>query len=109
MNNVAYFTGTPGAISILLRQGDTVPTLPGLTAAGLGFSCNLDNNGRVLYTLTLAGAGVTAANNESLWLYTPGSGHALLLREGRPGSGNRRRGVQPPRPVSRFRAFRRPR
>ena len=34
----------------------------------------LDNNGRVLYTLPLAGAGVTTANDDSLWLYTPGSG-----------------------------------
>ena len=82
MNNVAFFTGTPGAISILLRQGDAIPTMPGVTAAGLGFNMQLDNNGRAFYTLTLAGAGVTDANNDSLWLYTPGSGHALLLREG---------------------------
>ena len=36
----------------------------------------------MLYTLPLAGAGVTNANNDSLWLYTPGSGHTLLVREG---------------------------
>jgi hypothetical protein len=85
-NNLAYFTGTPGAVSLMRRQGDTV--LPGpVTAAALGFGTQLDNDGRVLYNLTLAGAGVTAANNSSLWLYTPGSGHTLLAREGDPAPG----------------------
>jgi hypothetical protein len=58
-----------------------------VTAAGLGAAYNLDNNGRVLYTLPLAGAGVTSANDDSLWLYTPGSGSALLVREGNPAPG----------------------
>ncbi len=79
-NDFAYFTGTPGAVSMMVRQGDTV--LPGIVAAGLGSVMQLDNDGRVLYTLPLAGAGVTTANNDSAWLYTPGSGSALLVREG---------------------------
>jgi hypothetical protein len=47
----------------------------------------MDNNGRVLYSLPLSGAGVTTANDDSLWLYTPGSGSQLLVREGDPAPG----------------------
>jgi hypothetical protein len=47
----------------------------------------MDNNGRVLYDVTLSGAGVTAANDSSLWFYTPGSGSTLLVREGDPAPG----------------------
>jgi hypothetical protein len=85
INDFAYFTGTPGAVSMLLRQGDTV--LAGVTAAGLGSVLQLDNTGRVLYTLPLAGAGVTTANNDSALLYTPGSGSTLLVPEGNPAPG----------------------
>jgi hypothetical protein len=86
INDFAYFTGTPGAVSMLLRQGDTV--LPGpVTAAGLGYVLQLDNNGRMLYTLQLSGPGVTNANNDSIWIYTPGSGNQLLVREGDPAPG----------------------
>jgi hypothetical protein len=53
-----------------------------VTAGGLGYITQLDNNGRVLYDLKLAGSGVTTANDDSLWLYTPGSGSQLLRREG---------------------------
>jgi hypothetical protein len=35
----------------------------------------------------LSGPGVTSTNNESLWLYTPGSGSQLLVREGNPAPG----------------------
>jgi hypothetical protein len=81
VNDYAYFTGTPGAVSIMVRQGAMV--LPGgVTAAGLGYVWQLDNNGRVLYNLQLSGPGVTNANNDSLWIYTPGSGSQLLVREG---------------------------
>jgi hypothetical protein len=86
VNDYAMFTGTPGAVSLLLRQGDTV--LPGpVKAAGLGYTVQLDNNGRVFYNLPLTGAGVTSANNDSLWIYTPGSGSQLLVREGDPAPG----------------------
>jgi hypothetical protein len=78
-NDVALYTGIPGALTIAVRKGQTM--LPGLTAAS--FSGNNQMAGdRILYNLQLAGAGVTTANDESLWLYTPGLGNTLLLREG---------------------------
>ena len=78
-NDVAMYTGTPGALTIAVRKGQTM--LPGLTAASL-YADNKMAGDRILYNLQLAGAGVTAANDESLWLYTPGLGNTLLVREG---------------------------
>jgi hypothetical protein len=80
-NNAALYTGTPGALSVIVRKGDTV--LPGvMSVSGTSFSAQLDNIGRVLYDLGLSGAGVTAANDNSIWFYAPGSGSQLLVREG---------------------------
>ena len=83
-NNVAMYTGAPGALTIAVRKGDTM--LPGPVKAA-AFGSNLMTGDRILYNLQLSGAGVTAANDESIWLYTPGSGNALLLREGNPAPG----------------------
>jgi hypothetical protein len=81
-NNAALYTGPAGFLSIIARTGDVM--LPGpVTAAGFPIGNNLmDNSRRVVYELSLAGAGVTAANDSSLWLYTPGVGNSMLVREG---------------------------
>jgi len=91
-NDFALYTGTPGALTIAVRKGDTM--LPGpVKAAGFSlegntfFGNNQMTGDRIVYNLILSGAGVTTANDESLWLYTPGSGNALLLREGNPAPG----------------------
>jgi hypothetical protein len=85
-NNDAIYGGTIAAPTLAVRRGATM--LPGpVTAAAFSGQLQLDNNGRILYNLRLAGAGVTTANDESIWLYTPGSGNTLLLREGDPAPG----------------------
>jgi hypothetical protein len=84
-NDIAMYTGTPGALTIAVRKGDTM--LPGPVKAAAFSGNNLMTNDRILYNLQLSGTGVTTANDESLWLYTPGSGNALLLREGNPAPG----------------------
>jgi len=85
-NNVALYTGPAGALGIVVRKGDTV--LPGpVTASSLSGQTLMDNSGRVLYNLTLAGAGVSTSNNASLWVHTPGSGSTLLVREGQSAPG----------------------
>jgi hypothetical protein len=83
-NNLAVYTGTPGALTIAVRTGQTM--LPGVTAAALSGNAKMFGD-RILYNLQLSGAGVTTANDESLWLYTPGSGNVLLVREGDPAPG----------------------
>src|SRR5262249_32933410 len=72
---------------IVVRKGDTV--LPGpITASGNFIGQTLmDNSGRVLYSVTLAGAGVSTSDDAALWLYTPGSGSTLLVREGQSAPG----------------------
>lgn len=81
-NNEALFTGTAGALSLVVRKGATV--LPGPVTASFpaGGQLLMNSSGQVLYSLSLAGPGVTTANDASLWLYTPGSGGTLLAREG---------------------------
>jgi len=86
-NDLAIYTGTPGALTIVVRRGDTM--LPGPIKAnafsGLGGQLAGNNqmaDDKIVYNLQLSGAGVTAGNDESIWLYTPGSGNRLLLREG---------------------------
>jgi hypothetical protein len=91
-NDFAIYTGTPGALKIVVRKGDTMLPGPVKAAAFSGYSGQFSGNNqmsgdRILYNLRLAGAGVTTANDESLWLYTPGPGNALLLREGNPAPG----------------------
>jgi hypothetical protein len=85
-NNAAIYGGTIGAPVLAIRRGATM--LPGpVTASAFGGRMQMDNNGRIIYDLLLAGAGVTAANDASIWLYTPGSGNTLLVREGDPAPG----------------------
>ncbi len=80
-NNQGLYSGTAGALVLVVRKGATV--LPGpVTALITNTQILLNSSGQVLYTLNLAGAGVTTANDASLWLYTPGSGSTLLVREG---------------------------
>jgi len=91
-NDFAIYTGTPGALKIVVRKGDTMLPGPVKAAAFSGYSGQFSGNNqmsgdRILYNLRLAGAGVTTANDESLWLYTPGPGNVLLLREGNPAPG----------------------
>jgi len=85
-NNAAIYGGTIGAPVLAVRRGQTM--LPGpVTASAFSGQITLDNNGRFIYNLQLGGAGVTAANDESLWLYTPGSGNTLVVRESDPAPG----------------------
>jgi hypothetical protein len=85
-NNQALYTGTAGALSIVVRKGDTV--LPGpVTALSFNNQILLNSSGQVLYNLNLAGTGVGTTNDASLWLYTPGPVNTLLVREGQSAPG----------------------
>jgi hypothetical protein len=80
-NNLGLFTGAAGALSMVVRKGATV--LPGpVTASSFPGQLLMDSAGRVLYSMNLSGTGVSTGNDASLWLYTPGSGNTLLVREG---------------------------
>ena len=84
-NDEGLFTGTPGSLSMVLREGDSLGG--GLTAAAFTQSgIQMDNSGHALFEVVLGGA-VTAASDRSLWLYTPGSGNTPVIREGDPAPG----------------------
>jgi hypothetical protein len=87
-NNQGIWTGLPGALQLLAREGDHAPG----TATGVVFSDALsevnplpiiNGAGKVLFEHGLSGPGVTSANDIGLWAGTPGN-VALVIREGDP-------------------------
>jgi hypothetical protein len=81
----AIFYGPAASPGMFLRLSDTM--MPGVIAAGIGGLIQMDNDGRVLFDVTLRGTGTTVANDWSLWHYVPGVGRTMLLREGDPAPG----------------------
>jgi hypothetical protein len=80
-NAAAVWKGPLNDLSLAWRQGDAAPELVGVSTSGL-IDFQYDDAGRYLLLTTLAGDGVTEANNEALLLFEPtGVGH-LLAREG---------------------------
>jgi hypothetical protein len=95
-NNVGWLTGTVGNLDWVQRKNDLVAIAtgnnPGLYAinTALGFNCPMNIVGQILHDENLqrsgtppAGASLaTTANDSCLFIYTPGNGNALLMREG---------------------------
>jgi hypothetical protein len=83
-NNAALFVGPYNALQLMLRKGDVAPG--GEIVSALGFINQMNANGQVAADVSFqAGSGtnpVTVANDKALWIYTPGSGLAQLVREG---------------------------
>jgi len=86
-DNDAWFTGTPGALEMMQREGD--PVLGTEFIKSLGFVSQMNAFGAVLHDAKLDTALGTATegNDNTLWLYIPGFGDNLLLREGDPAPG----------------------
>ena len=91
VNDNAWLIGNPVAgLGWMCREGD--PVAGGFTVSGTldGFKPVIDEAGRVILAqaLTLGTGGVTAADDSTLMLYTPGSGLSVLMREGQPAAGS---------------------
>lgn len=71
-----------GGATLVLIQGDPAPDLPGLTIASIT-GVQMNNAGQMGLRVTLAGAGVSAANNEAFYFGSAGS-LQLVVREGTP-------------------------
>ncbi len=82
-NDKTIWVGSPGALSLVAREGDAAPGLPGLTIADLfdNFSPALNAGGRVAFRAFLAGPGVTAPTDQAMWTGSPGA-LSLMAREG---------------------------
>ncbi len=86
-DNAVFLAGLAGA-QLVHREGTPAPGLPGVQM-GVALptaSCSDFEGGSVAFFCTLAGAGVTTANDQSLWLGRPGQ-LRLLAREGDPAPG----------------------
>ncbi len=85
-NNAGWFSGDPTNLQLVQRKGDVV--LGGAVISALGFVSQMNENNQVLHdetlSTTLGTTPATAANDKTLWVYTPGVGNSLLVREGDP-------------------------
>jgi len=72
-----------GTLRKIVRKGDAVPGLPGVTFAEQNYAVSIGDDGTVGFTCTLVGAGVIGDNADSLWTEKSGV-FKLIVREGDP-------------------------
>ncbi|MBZ0152316.1 MAG: hypothetical protein K8J09_12375 [Planctomycetes bacterium] len=87
-------TGSPGALTVVAREGDVLPggevLAPITGSAQLAFSPQINESGQVLHDLrfsTTAPSTATSANDLAIAVWTPGVGDVLIAREGQPAPG----------------------
>ncbi|MCY2959052.1 MAG: hypothetical protein NTY35_02715 [Planctomycetota bacterium] len=98
LNQAGLWSGLPGALELVARRGSAAPGIAGAeistASLSLGSIAQMNDAGRLLYQVTLstsAGASpATDADDVALMVHTPGSGSAVLVREGDsvPGTSN---------------------
>jgi hypothetical protein len=82
-NDTAIWTGTPGSLQMVAREGDPAPGTPaGVTFGDLGTSLTaLNGSGQVAFRALLAGPGVDTSNDRGIFAGPPGA-LQLIAREG---------------------------
>jgi hypothetical protein len=85
-NTGGIWSGLPGSLGLVARVGLPAPgTDAGTVFSGLSAPI-LNGAGDVAFHATLAGPGVTPANNQGIWIGSPGN-LRLLVRQGAPAPG----------------------
>ncbi len=86
-DDTAFFLGTPGALSLALREGDPAPAAlgPGVTIGDVNVTMVMSDAGEIAFPAPLGGA-VTAANDSAILVGAPGN-FRLVAREGAPAPG----------------------
>jgi hypothetical protein len=81
-NDFAIFTGPPGAMALVAREGSPAPDSSGALFGDL-FTIDpvLNNQGDVAFNCTLTGAGVDTSNDTGIWARRDGT-LGLIAREG---------------------------
>ncbi len=83
-NNAAWYSGVAGALELVQRKGDSIPS--GEVISALGFVSQMNDSGQIVLdaslSTTLGTPPATAANDKILVLWTPGSGSQVIWREG---------------------------
>jgi hypothetical protein len=79
----ALFIGSTGGVTLVNREGDAAPGLPGVLMGTANFATSYSDyqGGSIAFYSTLTGAGVTVFNDTSMWLGRPGN-LQLIAREG---------------------------
>ena len=98
-NNQALFFHQDGATALVVRTGQRIPQVNGAAVFARFQAVAITDTvpARTLFTATLGGAQVKAAESGSLWSFSPRSGLNLLLRGGQK--------IETPNGVQRVRAF----
>ncbi len=79
---IGIWTDTSGIHAIAARQGDQPGGVMGVAKFVAFTALTLPDSGGPVFQATIAGLGITAANNTGLWVAPPGGGTQLLLRKG---------------------------
>jgi hypothetical protein len=91
-NNVGWIRGVPGGLDWVVRKGDVMAIAGGASPGSypigtLGFNCAMNQSGQILHDERLSNtlgtpSPATTANDNCVFVYTPGFGNQLLVREG---------------------------
>lgn len=80
------WTDAPGALSLLVREGDPAPGITDATFADFPYAIGIGDDGTVGFLARLGGTGVTANDELTVWTGRPGA-LKLVAREGDPAPG----------------------
>jgi hypothetical protein len=80
-NSASLWAGSPGAVSLVIRQGDPAPTLPNPIILSTLGSQSVNGAGVCSFISGLSGTGVTSANNSAIYKGTTGS-FTIAARKG---------------------------
>ncbi len=82
-NDQAIFFGTPGAFRKVMRFGEPIPGLAGVTFGSQATPHLAACNGSLIFRARLAGSGVTTSNDDALFFFRNNT-LTMLVREGTP-------------------------
>ncbi len=87
VNDRVIYSGTPGAMTPWLRDGQAAPLIGGGTLVDHVFSFTSNSAGQTCFIGLLTGAGVTADVNDEALYYGPVNNLQLMLRRGSQAAG----------------------
>ncbi len=85
-NGQGIMSGASAALALIARAGDPAPGLPAGTSFGFFGRPFVDPSGATSFFASLAGAGVTPTNDDSLWAERA-NGLSMIVRQGDPAPG----------------------
>lgn len=82
LNNEGLWSERFGQVDLVARKGSLVPGGPAGRVWNRFLRFWALSNDRVLFTATMRGPGISASNDQSLWLAAENGSYQLMLREG---------------------------